>query len=145
LHDCAQVINNAGYISRFKEIAIRLADAAIEGLDEDGALWYELDPGKDKLIREKHSWTQAEAMIGFMNAYQLTGNEKYLQYSLNAWDFIKHHIKDGTNGEWFWGVDADYSIMQKEKAGFWKCPYHNARACMEMTKRINSEINNTQL
>ena len=79
LLDCAEIIGNAGYISRFKEISIRLADAAAEGLDEDGGLWYEYDPAKDELIKEKHSWPQAEAMIGFMNAYQLTGNEKYLQ------------------------------------------------------------------
>jgi mannobiose 2-epimerase len=142
LLDCAEVIGNAGYISRFREISIRLADAAVEGLDEDGGLWYEYDPAKGQWIKEKHSWPQAEAMIGFMNAYQLTGNEKYLYHSLNAWEFIKHHIKDKNRGEWFWGVNTDYSLMQKEKAGFWKCPYHNARACMEMVKRISTEINN---
>ncbi len=142
LLDCAEVIGNAGYISRFKEISIRLADATAEGLDEDGGLWYEYDPAKDQLTREKHSWPQAEAMIGFMNVYQLTGNEKYLQHSLKAWEFVKRHMKDKDKGEWFWGVNSDYSPMQKEKAGFWKCPYHNTRACMELMKRINVELNN---
>ncbi len=145
LLDCAETIGNAGYISRFKEMSIRLADAAAEGLDQDGGLWYEYDAANDRLVREKHSWPQAEAMIGFMNAYQLTGNEKYLQQSLSAWEFVKHNLKDNHNGEWFWGVNADCSIMQKEKAGFWKCPYHNSRACMEMMKRINHEINNNKL
>jgi len=141
LLDCAEATGIAGYISRFKEISIRLADAAVEGMDEDGGLWYEFDPAKDQLIKEKHSWPQAESMIGFMNAWQLTGNEKYLHHSRNAWEFIRLHIKDKNRGEWFWGVNADYSLMQKEKAGFWKCPYHNARACMEMVKRINNQIN----
>lgn len=145
LLDCAETIGNAGYISRFKEISIRLADAAAEGLDGDGGLWYEYDPAKDELIKEKHSWPQAEAMVGFMNAYQLTGNEQYLNHSVNAWDFVKKCIKDTRSGEWFWGVNEDYSIMQKEKAGFWKCPYHNARACMELMKRISAEINNKHL
>jgi mannobiose 2-epimerase len=93
------------------------------------------------MIKEKHSWPQAEAMVGFMNTYQLTGNEKYLHHSAGAWQFIKQHIKDYDKGEWFWGVNADHSVMQKEKAGFWKCPYHNARACMELMKRISSETN----
>jgi mannobiose 2-epimerase len=145
LLDCAEIIGNAGYISRFKEISIRLADGASEGLDADGGLWYEYDPAKDELIKEKHSWPQAEAMVGFMNAYQLTGNEKYLNYSLNAWEFVKKCIKDNINGEWFWGVNEDYSIMQKEKAGFWKCPYHNARACMEILKRTSASNNNNDL
>jgi mannobiose 2-epimerase len=147
LLDCAEAIGNAGYTSRFKEISTRLADAAAEGLDDDGGLWYESDQSKNKsgtyrVIKEKHSWPQAEAMIGFMNAYQVTGNEKYLHHSIRSWKFIKQHIKDNNNGEWFWGVNADYSIMQKEKAGFWKCPYHNTRACMEMMERITIELNN---
>jgi cellobiose epimerase len=140
LLDCAEKIGIAGYIGLYKELSIKIAGAAMEGLDEDGGLWYEYDYAKDELIKEKHSWPQAEAMIGFMNAYQLTGEEKYLHHSFNAWNFIKQYIKDCTNGEWFWGVNADYSIMQKEKAGFWKCPYHNARACIELMKRISNEI-----
>ena len=142
LLDCAETTGNEGYITRFKELSIRMAEAAIEGLDTDGGLWYEYDPAANELIKEKHSWPQAEAMIGFMNAYQLTGEEKYLDHSLNAWDFVKQHIKDNTKGEWFWGVNADYSVMQKEKAGFWKCPYHNARACIQLMNRITNEINN---
>ncbi|MEP7319975.1 MAG: N-acyl-D-glucosamine 2-epimerase, partial [Panacibacter sp.] len=58
---------------------------------------------------------------------------------VNSWQFIKTHILDKQNGEWFWAVKDDYSIMQNEdKAGFWKCPYHNGRACMEMINRINN-------
>lgn len=143
LLDCAEATGDNNYITRFKELAIKLAEAATEGLDTDGGLWYEYDPAVSesdgyRMIKEKHSWPQAEAMIGFMNAYQLTGNEKYLHHSISAWDFIKNHIKDNEKGEWFWGVNADYSVMQKEKAGFWKCPYHNARACMEILKRTTA-------
>jgi len=123
----------------YDELSIKLADAAIEGLDNDGGLWYEWEPSTGYLIKEKHSWPQAEAMLGFYNAYQLTGNEKYLHYSLNSWEFIKRHIKDQDKGEWFWGVRQDYSVLNKEKAGFWKCPYHNSRACMELIKRINDQ------
>ena len=142
LLECAEVLGDDAYIYRFKELSIRMADAAAEGLAEDGGLWYEYEPTNDHWIREKHSWPQAEAMVGFMNIYQLTGNEKYLQYSQNAWEFVKRHIKDREKGEWFWGVNADYSIMQKEKAGFWKCPYHNARACMELANRIRTLTDN---
>ena len=137
LLECAETTDDKDYINRFKEISVRLTDAAAEGLDRDGGLWYEYDADKDELIKEKHSWPQAEAMVGFMNAYQLTGDERYLQWFANAWQFVKSHIRDHENGEWFWGVHEDYSIMQKEKAGFWKCPYHNSRACMEILKRTS--------
>lgn len=133
---CAETIQNDYYTNRYKETSIRLTEAAAEGLDLDGGLWYEFEPETGGLIREKHSWPQAEALIGFLNAFQLTGDEKYLQQLMGVWDFIKNNIKDHQNGEWFWGVHSDYSVMQKEKAGFWKCPYHNSRACMEVLNRI---------
>ena len=77
-------------------------------------------------------------MVGFMNAYQLTGDKIYLKYSQRSWDFARQYICDKENGEWHWGVDEYGNMMEKEKAGFWKCPYHNGRACMEISKRISA-------
>jgi mannobiose 2-epimerase len=141
LLQCAEIIQHEEWIKIYKHHAIKIANAAAEGLDKDGGLWYEYDESNQTLIKEKHWWPQAEAMIGFYNAYQITNDEKYLQHSINSWQFIKQHIKDNKNGEWFWGVKADYSIMQNEcKVGLWKCPYHNSRACLEIIKRINNNL-----
>jgi cellobiose epimerase len=108
-------------------------------LDKDGGLWYEYEPQHHQLIKQKHWWLQAEAMIGFLNAWQLTGNENFLQQSLGAWHFTQQYILDKANGEWFWGVDDAYTVMPGEdKAGFWKYPYHNARACMEVIRRVDA-------
>jgi mannobiose 2-epimerase len=142
LAECAEIINDENLISRFKELSIKLADAAAEGLAADGGLWYEYDPATGQLVKEKHSWPQAEAMVGFFNAYQVSGREDYLQHSLDSWEFIKRYIKDNRGGEWFWGVHDDYSVMDKEKAGFWKCPYHNTRACIEIIRRVSSQLKN---
>ena len=51
-------------------------------LDTDGGLWYEYDAAHKKLIKEKHWWPQAEAMIGFLNAWQITGYNSDLQKSV---------------------------------------------------------------
>ncbi|MBL7743369.1 MAG: AGE family epimerase/isomerase [Chitinophagaceae bacterium] len=141
LLECAEIINSESYIRKFRELSVQLADAAAEGIDKDSGLWYEYDAAEDHLVKEKHSWPQAEAMVGFFNAYQLTGEEQYLRFSFNNWDFVKRYIKDNRSGEWFWGVKEDYSPMNKEKAGFWKCPYHNSRACTELIKRISAQHN----
>ena len=133
---CAEIAEDATLIARYKKHAIQMAEVTQEGLDIDGGLWYELDPKNNELIAEKHWWVQAEALIGFYNAYQLTGEEKYLNLVFKNWDFIKKHILDPENGEWFWGVYRDYSLLEKDKAGFWKCPYHNSRACLELIIRI---------
>jgi len=84
-------------------------------------------------------WPQAEALVGFLNAWQISGEEKYLGYTLDNWAFIKKHILDRQHGEWFWGVKNDYSLMPGEdKVGIWKCPYHNGRACLETIRRLQA-------
>ena len=137
LLQCAEVIDSKHWIPVYQHHSKALADAASEGLDSDGGMWYEYDVQHNKIIKQKHWWVQAEAMIGYLNAYQITGDEKYLQHSISAWKFVQNQIVDKQNGEWFWGVDEEHQIMPDEdKAGFWKCPYHNSRACMEVMKRI---------
>lgn len=138
LLQCAEISEDENLIANYKRHAIQIAEVTREALDSDGGLWYEFDPKRNKLIAEKHWWVQAEALIGFYNAYQLTRDEKFLDIVLKNWEFIKNHILDQQNGEWFWGVYKDYSLIQKDKAGFWKCPYHNSRACLELMQRIKT-------
>ncbi len=134
----AYAVNDAGLIDRLKAAAIKISEAALEGLDADGGLWYEYEPTDQKLVKEKHWWVQAEAMIGFFNAWQISGNEKYLDLSIRNWEFVKGKILDKKNGEWFWGINEYGEVMQSDdKAGLWKCPYHNSRTCIEIMKRIN--------
>ena len=136
LLQCAEISEDENLIANYKKHAIQIAEVTQEGLDSDGGLWYEFDPKTNELIAEKHWWVQAESLIGFYNAYELTGKEKYLDIVLKNWEFIKKYILDQQNGEWFWGINKDYSLIEKDKAGFWKCPYHNSRACLELINRI---------
>ena len=137
LLQCAEITQDKELIARYKKYAILLTDATFEGIDPvDGGLWYELEPKENKLMAEKHWWPQSELMIGFYNAYQLSNDQKYLDVVLKNWGFVKDYILDKKNGEWIWGVNANYSLIEKDKAGFWKCPYHNSRACIELINRI---------
>ena len=138
LLQCAEIAQDEKLIANYKKYAIQMADATKKGIDNDGGLWYEFDPETNELMAEKHWWPQAELMIGYFTAWQLSGKQEYLDIVLKNWDFTKKHIIDKENGEWFWGVLSDYSTMEKDKAGFWKCPYHNGRACIELIHRIDS-------
>lgn len=141
LQEAAERVSDPLLLLRVKNCSLLLARAAAKGLDADGGLWYEYDPEQHHLVKQKHSWPQAEAMIGFFNAWQNTGDETYLKRSLKSWDFVKKYMHDRNCGEWYWGVYEDYTPMHKEdKIGIWKCPYHNTRACIEIINRINSLI-----
>ncbi|MEE1945796.1 AGE family epimerase/isomerase [Pedobacter sp. KR3-3] len=139
LEEAAHALKNDTSIVHYRQLALQMANASLKGLDENGALWYEYDTANGHWIKELHWWPQAEAMVGFFNAWQISGQEHFLRHTLQVWDFVKKHLKDPENGEWFWGLHQDYSpMLGEDKAGFWKCPYHNGRACMELLKRIDS-------
>lgn len=141
VQESTEVLGDKNLLTEIKSRSLEMAKAAAEGLDKDGGLWYEYDPEQHHLIKQKHSWPQAEAMIGFFNAWQNTGNEIFLKQSLKSWEFVKQYMHDTNCGEWYWGVNEDYSPMTHEdKVGIWKCPYHNTRACIEIINRINSQI-----
>lgn len=139
IQEAAGYTGDGQLLAEVKKRSVQLARAAAEGLDGDGGLWYEYEGETGHWIREKHSWPQAEAMVGFFNTWQNTGEGAYLEQSLKSWAFVKEHIRDRQGGEWYWGVEEDDAPMIREdKVGVWKCPYHNSRACMEIIKRINS-------
>jgi mannobiose 2-epimerase len=140
IQETAEVVGDDQLLDELKLISVIMADAAAKGLDGDGGLWYEYDVSQNHLIQQKHSWPQAEAMVGFLNAWQITGDRKYLNHSLHSWQFVKEYMTDKNLGEWYWGVNADHSPMtEQDKVGIWKCPYHNSRACMEIIKRISGQ------
>ncbi|MBK8670862.1 MAG: AGE family epimerase/isomerase [Saprospiraceae bacterium] len=123
-------------LDHVKEVAVLLARKVCQIVDENGGVAYETH------LLQKHWWVQAEAMVGCMNAYQLTKKEEYISVVYKMWDYIKKYIKDPQGGEWFWGRNEDGTVMASEdKIGFWKCPYHNIRACIELSARINMLIN----
>lgn len=137
LCEAADVLSDEARIARVRKEALAMADATIaEGIDADGGVFNEAD-GHGHLDDSKDWWPQAEAMVGFLNAYQLTGKEAYLQAASNSWTFIKSFIRDAENGEWHWQVTREgVPVTTHPKVDPWKCPYHNGRACLEGLERL---------
>lgn len=85
-------------------------------------------------------WVQAEAIVGFVNAYQKSGDEKYMKAAEDIWEYIKEYVIDKRPGsEWFWSVDKDGNPNKDPIVEPWKCPYHNGRMCMEVIKRLGNK------
>ena len=82
-------------------------------------------------------WVQAEAVVGFLNGYQKQGDKKFLDVSVDIWNYIKKYFIDKRNGsEWFWSVKEDHTPNEKPIVEPWKCPYHNGRMCFEVLRRM---------
>jgi mannobiose 2-epimerase len=136
IDEAARVLGDKVLLAEVQQICIGIAGAACEGLQPDGSLFYERDYATGHIDKDRHWWVQAEAVVGFLNAYELTGNEEWLHKALKCWDFISANLIDRNGKEWFWSVSENGIVNRKDdKAGFWKCPYHNSRMCLEILTR----------
>jgi mannobiose 2-epimerase len=139
LLEAAEVLGDKILLNKIKIISLDMSKAVLEqGIDTDGGLINELHENGE-VDRDKHWWPQAEAVVGFLNAYQLSKDERYLEASYNMWNYIEENIIDKVNGEWFWMAKGEGNDHDKlPKVDMWKCPYHNSRTCHEVLKRLKS-------
>lgn len=135
--EAAEVLGDATLTARMRPAVIRIAEITLaEGLDSDGAVFNEGSPA-GLTNTDKEWWPQAEAVVGFLNAFQMTRNERFLTAALKCWDFIESRLIDRQHGEWIRGVTRDGAPLPGHpKISFWKCPYHNGRAGMEAGSRL---------
>jgi mannobiose 2-epimerase len=136
LAEAATVIGDTQLIQEINKLCVKMVDVCLEeGINADGSVNNEREP--QHLDDDKHWWPQAEAMVGLVYSWKITKDQKYLKHLKNTWSFIKKHIIDYENGEWFWRVDSKGTAYTEDvKLGFWKCPYHNSRALMEVIKNL---------
>lgn len=140
LAEAVTVLGDEALRTQSSVTVLKMAEAVLErGMDADGGLWNESD-GMILIDRNKDWWPQAEAMIGFYNAYQLSGQNRYLAAAYRAWTFIDTHVIDREGGEWHQSIGEDQAPLPGPKVSAWKCPYHNSRACFEMLERIAERL-----
>ena len=131
LYEAAEILGDKELIAKVKPVSLAVVDAASEGLQTDGSMIYETT--EKHTDSDRHWWVQAETVVGAAYAYAISGDARYLMIAEKNWQYIQEHILDRANGEWFWSASPDGQPNRRDdKAGFWKCPYHNARMCMEI-------------
>lgn len=135
IHEAALVLGDAEVLKRMDTVVPKIYKAAMEGFKKDGSMIYEKNG--DHLDGDLHWWVQAECIVGCFNLWEHFGSTQALEEALMCWDYVKASMIDKENGEWYWSVFADGTVNRTDdKAGFWKCPYHNGRMCMEIVERM---------
>ena len=139
LYEAAKEVGDELLIAEVSNNLIQMVDATLaDGCAADGSVFNEKELISGHLDSDKHWWMQAEAMVGLAYAWKITGKDIYLDQLTKVWHFIRTFVIDPVNGEWFWRVDKNgIPVTSEDKAGFWKCPYHNSRAMMEVITIIS--------
>ena len=136
MHEAALVLGDETVLRKVENIVQMVAKASEKGLNEDGSMVHEANLDTGYVDTDRHWWVQAENVVGWINIWQYFGDESALQKALRCWQYIKLNLIDHEGGEWWWSRDPERNINRKDdKAGFWKCPYHNSRMCLELIER----------
>ncbi|WP_071147089.1 AGE family epimerase/isomerase [Bacteroides ihuae] len=137
IHETVLELGDKALLATVEPLVRQIACAAAEGFTPSAGMIYERNLDNGHLDADRHWWVQAETVVGYLNLYQHFGDEEALSKAVDCWIFIKSHLIDRENGEWFWSIRADGTVNREDdKAGFWKCPYHNGRMCMEAMERF---------
>jgi mannobiose 2-epimerase len=139
LCEAAEVLGDPAWIKRIEHVALQMAEVTLkEAVQADGSICYEGKGGKI-VDYGKECWPQAEALIGFLNAYQLSRDDRYFNAALGTWNFADKNLVDRVHGEWFWRITPEGRVDPTlPKVSEWKGPYHASRACLETMRRIDS-------
>jgi mannobiose 2-epimerase len=137
LHETALVLNDKTILTKIESIIKKIAKAADEGLQEDGSMIYERWVDTEVVDSQRQWWVMCECVIGHYDLYQYFHDSNALNIVFCCWNYIDNYLIDNEKGEWHWGITSEGNInLNDDKAGFWKCPYHNSRMCLELMERI---------
>lgn len=132
---CAKILGDREILEKMRPVTADLARQVYESAYDRHSLANECERG---VVDPKRVWwVQAEAVVGFYNAWEKTGEIEYLEAAADIWEFIKAHVVDPRQGgEWFWYTGEDGEPAKEAPVVEpWKCPYHNGRMCMEIIWR----------
>jgi len=136
IHEAALVLGDSDVLKKVEPIVQMVAQASEKGLRPDGSMIHEANLDTGHVDDDLHWWVQAENVVGWFNLYQYFDDEQALDRAVRCWQYIKDNLIDYENGEWHWSRHPDGTLNTvDDKAGFWKCPYHNSRMCLEIIER----------
>ena len=133
------VLDDSELTSRIRPLLISMAEHTLEAAFTDHGFCNESENGKVDTTRIW--WVQAEALLGFLNAWEITGDERYREAARSQWRYIRDVLRDPRqDSEWYWSIREDGTPIEKPIVEPWKCPYHNGRMCFEIIRRNRDDI-----
>ena len=118
------------------EIALKVIDL---GWDKEyGGIFYFQDakgaPQQKLEWDQKLWWVHIESAIAMLKGYQLTGNEKCLEWFMKLDEYLWNNFKDKEYPEWFGYLNRRGEMLLPLKGGKWKGCFHVPRGLYQIWK-----------
>lgn len=152
MEDAARFLEEPELIEKTNKVVLMLAKNALdEALDgTEGGMFNEKNAETNEIMKSKIWWVQCESITGFLCAYEISGDEIYLDGAIKIYDYVEKYMSDWEKGEWY-AVgkhasedpiikamdDSLFIVVGDEKANKTKCPYHNSRSCFGVSERVD--------
>lgn len=112
-----------------------------KGIDwENGGIFVEGHRNGEPTEVTKEFWQQAEAMVGFLDGYILTKNEKYLDAFRNVHDFVFTKGINWELGEWYALLEKNGDLIWDYMGTSWKVFYHTVRGTCQVVKKLEQLV-----
>ncbi len=110
------------------ELIRRFAAHALEyGYDGQlGGVYREGPPRGPATDTDKEFWQNAEALPGFLDAYEVTGEQRFMDAFLRTWGFVHDHMIHPA-GEWRTRVTRTGKVVDGALGNHWTAAYHTVR------------------
>ncbi|MBR1820292.1 MAG: AGE family epimerase/isomerase [Clostridia bacterium] len=120
--------------ARIRPMLLAMADQTYADALTDHGFANECERG---VVDAKRTWwVQAEALLGFLNAWERTGEARYRDAARSQWRYIKGAMIDPREGsEWYAYLTEAGEPLRLPVVDPWKCPYHNGRMALEVIRR----------
>ena len=139
LRDAALLLDDPQLLKRVEDTSVKMAEAVEKAIQPDGSVLNIIRTGNEN----RSWWPQTEAIVGYFDAWEISGEEKFLDYAINCWNYTRDHFIDRTNGGWFSRANAD-GEASGDKVTPSVCPYHNGRMSMEIMERVEKLTNKSK-
>ena len=127
-------------IEKCVEISLNVIE---RGWDKEfGGIYYFLDakgvPQQKLEWDQKLWWVHIESAIAMLKGYQLTGNEKCLEWFLKLDAYLWDNFKDKEYPEWFGYLNRRGEVLLPLKGGKWKGCFHVPRGLFQCWKTLEA-------
>ena len=127
--DLGKRLGRPELIEKAKDTTLKMIEY---GWDKEfGGIYYFLDrkgfPPQQLEWDQKLWWVHIETLISLLKGYQMTGDEKCLEWFEKVHEYVWSHFKDPEYPEWYGYLNRRGEVLLPLKGGKWKGCFHVPR------------------